>query len=330
MINKLEKKFGRFAINNLIIYILGGYAIGYILMLLQSRIDIFQYITLEPQLVMKGQVWRLFTWVLTPPQSLSFWVIFMFMLYYFIGKTLEQNLGAFRYNLYMFSGWFFMTLGAMVFYWVSKAVSGGIGISMNVSTYYINMASFLAFAVLFPDARVYFFGILPIKIKILAWIDAGFLSLQVVSSIILLIACGMHNPEVDQMIAGFGYTPAYLLIYCSTEVFSILVSMLNFLIFFLMNRKAKFNAYKRREQYRKAAERGRMEGAAFASGQTQRQTAEPKKTYRPDYSKEMIHVCSICGRTSTTNPELQFRFCSKCSGSREYCQDHLFTHEHVK
>ena len=42
------------------------------------------------------------------------------------------------------------------------------------------------------------------------------------------------------------------------------------------------------------------------------------------------HKCAICGRTELTNPELQFRYCSKCVGNREYCQDHLFTHQHVK
>ncbi len=42
------------------------------------------------------------------------------------------------------------------------------------------------------------------------------------------------------------------------------------------------------------------------------------------------HKCSVCGRTDETNPELEFRFCSKCNGNYEYCSDHLFTHEHIK
>jgi len=40
------------------------------------------------------------------------------------------------------------------------------------------------------------------------------------------------------------------------------------------------------------------------------------------------HKCAICGRTDVTNPELTFRYCSKCTGNKEYCQDHLFTHTH--
>jgi len=42
------------------------------------------------------------------------------------------------------------------------------------------------------------------------------------------------------------------------------------------------------------------------------------------------HKCAICGRTEDDDPNLEFRFCSKCNGNYEYCQNHLFTHEHVK
>ena len=47
-------------------------------------------------------------------------------------------------------------------------------------------------------------------------------------------------------------------------------------------------------------------------------------------SGRVIHRCVICGRTQADNPDLEFRYCSKCEGGLEYCQDHLFTHVHVK
>ena len=53
-----------------------------------------------------------------------------------------------------------------------------------------------------------------------------------------------------------------------------------------------------------------------------RQVQQPKGVTR--------HKCAICGRTELDDPNLEFRFCSKCNGNYEYCQDHLFTHEHVK
>lgn len=48
------------------------------------------------------------------------------------------------------------------------------------------------------------------------------------------------------------------------------------------------------------------------------------------YANGARHRCAVCGRTELDDPCLEFRFCSKCNGNYEYCQDHLFTHEHVK
>ena len=42
------------------------------------------------------------------------------------------------------------------------------------------------------------------------------------------------------------------------------------------------------------------------------------------------HKCAVCGRTEADSPDLEFRYCSKCEGNYEYCQDHLFTHQHRK
>ena len=42
------------------------------------------------------------------------------------------------------------------------------------------------------------------------------------------------------------------------------------------------------------------------------------------------HKCAVCGRSENDDPSLEFRFCSKCNGNYEYCQEHLFTHTHVK
>ena len=40
------------------------------------------------------------------------------------------------------------------------------------------------------------------------------------------------------------------------------------------------------------------------------------------------HKCSVCGRTDTDYPDLQFRYCSKCVGYHCFCQDHIFDHTH--
>lgn len=44
---------------------------------------------------------------------------------------------------------------------------------------------------------------------------------------------------------------------------------------------------------------------------------------------EARHRCRICGKTDLTNPEMDFRYCSKCAGDECYCPEHISNHEHV-
>ena len=126
--NKLERKIGKYAIKHLIVYILVAYAIGYILQLFSP--GLFSLLTMNPAAICHGQVWRLITWVCTPPEGLSIFTIFMFMLYYWIGKTLEDVWGAFRYNLYMFMGIF-----------TAELVKPAMLLSRGLSFYFLLMMS---------------------------------------------------------------------------------------------------------------------------------------------------------------------------------------------
>ena len=401
ILQRLENKIGKYAIKNLIVYILLAYVVGYLLQITDSKLGFYEYIMLDPEMVMQGQVWRLFTWIFTVPQTLSFFVVFMFLFYYFIGKSLERELGAFKYNVYMFSGWFFMTLGSMVFYWITTAMYGaGMGISLNVSTYYLNLASFLAFALLFPNAQVYFFFILPIKIKWLAILDVIYMVYKIVQYIISL----GHIGSID--FSMYGITESYYKAALYAEIFSIIISLLNFVIFFLcyknMNgisyrqrlanaktqreRRAAFVKAKQEEVQREWDRRqqnnngynnsgynnngfGNQNGSqnnnqddsfkpeggfmGWADWYDPDETDEQRERRAEQYKNRMMqnaesreekkkrkrtakygvqefeHKCDVCGRTNVTNPELSFRYCSKCDGNHEYCEDHIFTHEHV-
>ena len=42
------------------------------------------------------------------------------------------------------------------------------------------------------------------------------------------------------------------------------------------------------------------------------------------------HKCAICGRTEKDGDNLVFRYCSKCNGNYEFCQEHLYTHKHFE
>ena len=48
----------------------------------------------------------------------------------------------------------------------------------------------------------------------------------------------------------------------------------------------------------------------------------------PDES-EPRHRCRVCGKTDLSDPQLDFRYCSKCAGNQCYCPEHIFNHEHV-
>ena len=61
-LDKMERRFGRYAIRNLTMYLLAGYAIGYLLSFTMPQL--LTYFTLEPALILKGQVWRLLSWVI--------------------------------------------------------------------------------------------------------------------------------------------------------------------------------------------------------------------------------------------------------------------------
>ena len=284
-LDKMERRFGRYAIRNLTMYLLAGYAIGYLLSFTMPQL--LNYFTLEPALILKGQVWRLLSWVIIPPNDNIIFVIFMMLLYYSLGNTLESYWGAFRYNVYIFSGILFTVIGAFI---VNGLIGGITGFGSLYSTYYINMSIFLACASIMPDYQLLLYGIIPIKMKWMAIVYAAL----VVYDIVRYFMGG----------AWFMALP-------------IIASLLNFIIFFLGTRN--LNRYNPKEIHRR--------------NQFKRAMGESKTVPFPGGSKSgevTKHKCAVCGRTEKDDPNLEFRFCSKCNGNYEYCQDHLYTHIHKK
>ena len=273
-LDKMERRFGRYAIRNLTMYLLAGYAIGYLLSFTMPQL--LTYFTLEPALILKGQVWRLLSWVIIPPNDNIIFVIFMMLLYYSLGNTLESYWGAFRYNVYIFSGILFTVIGAFI---VNGFIGSITGFGSLYSTYYINMSIFLACASIMPDYQLLLYGIIPIKMKWLAILD-----------VVLLAVDAVQGGLIIRIV--------------------IIASLLNFIIFFFCNRNLRGHSPKQ------AARRKKF----------QKQISRPQN----QYAGGAKHRCAVCGRTELDDPTLEFRFCSKCNGNYEYCQDHLFTHEHVK
>ena len=104
-LNKLERKYGRYAIQNLPMIMVVLYVVGYVIdLFFPSALSLFQ---LEPYYILHGQVWRLVTWILIPPSSLDiFTIIMLLFLFFSIGQTLwSETWGQHSsFDLYIFSG----------------------------------------------------------------------------------------------------------------------------------------------------------------------------------------------------------------------------------
>jgi len=91
LLNSLERKFGRYAIRQLIVYIVGINALIYMLRIGMPQSDAISKLLLDPQLILQGEVWRLLTWVFIPPSSSLLWIVFILYFYYMIGTGLEHE-----------------------------------------------------------------------------------------------------------------------------------------------------------------------------------------------------------------------------------------------
>ncbi len=162
-LKKMERKLGRFAIRNLTLYLVGGQGLALVLGL--STPGFVENMALIPEAVLAGQWWRLLSFVFTPPFGNPFLAIFALYLLYFMGGSLENQWGAFRYNLYVLIG-FVMT--------IAVAFAFPHGMATNA---YVTGSIFLAFAYLYPDFQILLFFILPVRIKWLAlitWLYYGY------------------------------------------------------------------------------------------------------------------------------------------------------------
>ena len=313
----LEKRFARYAVPSLTVIIIGCYVIGYVLQLI--RPGIAAYMTLEPALIVKGQVWRLITWLVIPPGSLGIFTIIMLFFYFSIGRTLEKSWGDFRYNVYIFGGIFLTIVTAFICWAVLSAVYGtsvtfGSGGASPFSTYYISLSIFLGFAATFPEARVYLYFILPIKIKWLGILYVAFLAYDAVGYL--------------RAIAS-GYTLGWV------YIAAMAAALINFALFILMTGRYKHlspGEMKRRRDFERASRAGREEAArrASAGGAAHGSSTVYMRGNPQGAAGAPRHRCEICGKTDITDPDMTFRFCSKCAGSHEYCEEHLFTHTHIQ
>lgn len=269
-LRKLERRFGKYAIPDLMRYIIIMYLSGLFLSLLNPRFY-WNTLCLNPEAILHGQIWRLVTFLICPPESSLFFALIAIYVYYSLGTALERAWGTFRFNVYILVGVLGHILAAFLIYFIS-------GRPVYMSPYFLNQSLLLSMTATFPQMQFLLFYVLPIKAK---WLG---------------IFVG----------AEFAYR---FLFGGITQKIEIGVSLLNFILFFLMTRN--YNKVNPKELHRKQMYKKEQKKAEIQKIRLTR------------------HTCAVCGRTEKTNPDLEFRYCSKCEGGLEYCMEHLYTHRHV-
>lgn len=156
-IDSLDRKFGRRSIPHLMYFITGIMLAIYVCdLVLRGQVSSLLYF--DRSLILRGEVWRLVTFLFLPPGSSPIWILFSLYFYCLIGNGLESAWGSFRFNIFYLVG----ALGAVCSGLITGYAANG----------FLNMSLFLAFAAIYPDHQVLVFFFLPIKIKWLALLDA--------------------------------------------------------------------------------------------------------------------------------------------------------------
>ena len=167
ILDRLERKLGRFAVPNLMKYICVMYALGFMIQISAPEFY-YYYLDLDPEAILHGHIWRILTFLIFYPASTGFgsifWAIIGIMVYYSIGRTLEYLWGNFRYNFFFFSGVLLYNVAGILIYLLT-------GVSLQLNPTYMGFSIFLAYALTLPDTVFYLYFFIPIKAKYLAALE---------------------------------------------------------------------------------------------------------------------------------------------------------------
>ena len=256
-------KHPRFGISNLMLYVVIGNVIIWLFSMMDTTNLLAASLQFSPQLILKGQIWRLISFAFVPTSG-GVLALIMFYFYYFIGNTLEQYWGKAKFTLFFFSGILFTVIYAFVIYFIT-------GADIRISASYIYLSMFFSFATLFPETQVLLFFIIPMKIKWLAYIDAAFFLYEII------VTPFPYN--LIPVVAVLNY-----LLFCGGWLFQFL------------GKKRGYNNPKV-INYKKAA----------------------KQVNRNRNNAPYSRKCEVCGITDVDDPDMEFRYCSRCIGYHCYC-----------
>ncbi len=164
LLDQIELRVGRYrGIRNLINIIIVAMAAVYVADLFAPTLGFYLsgYLAFDRAAIMRGQIWRLVTFVITPPNTSMLFIVMQLLFIHFTGQMLQRHWGTLRFNLFYFTG----MIGSLI----AGLITG------YATSYYVNLSMFLAVAILYPTMQVNFYGIFPIRMKWLALIDLLFL-----------------------------------------------------------------------------------------------------------------------------------------------------------
>lgn len=313
----LRRRFNRFCfqhrnkgIQNLMLYICLGSGIAAFANMMNGGSILYSLLCFDKGAILQGQVWRLVTWLLTEQLSSNPLLSVLFLYFFYrLGRAVEMSIGTFKFNLFYLGGVVLMDLFAMIFCPTEAVIIGNMIVPPEAFTmfysnmaYYLHLSMVLAFSTMYPDSQFMIFFVIPVKAWVLALVD------------LILIGISIFNLCYPLMLFPHCLFP--------------LIGLLTYFIFFggdmsnllPLSWRVKLQ---RRNHSKTTHSSSRPKVVPFPNAASYEATvATPKAPY--------THKCTICGRTDVTNPELEFRYCSRCSGYHCYCEDHIGNHIHIE
>lgn len=162
----------RLGIPGLMRYIVAANAVIFGVSIFDRSGMLLRFLAMDPQAVLRGEIWRLVTYVLIPTGG-DFLIILTFIFYYWLGESMERLWGSTKFTVYYVSGMLLSALASILVYLIN-------GIPMPLyGAIYVNTALFLAYAFTYPDTVIYVFFVIPLKMKWMAYVECALFVIQV-------------------------------------------------------------------------------------------------------------------------------------------------------
>ncbi len=175
-----------FGIPRLMLYLIIGNALVYLFSMMDRTGLLTWYLCLAPDRLLKGEVWRLVTFVFVPNTGRLIFLVIELYFYYLIGSTLERAWGTGKFTVYYLCG-----MVITVVYGILASLITGRSLMLTGS--YLSLSMFFVYATLWPDNQILLFFFIPVKVKWLAWFEAAVFLITMILGRTLLPLAGLAN-----------------------------------------------------------------------------------------------------------------------------------------